>query len=112
MLVASNRSNHTPLIATYNVFSMMTEPKPGEINQYSYTMFHTGMKEYVYERGTVCILTFSRAREEMYTCSAVSTAGASVGGPCKKHTQLHFSPRESNLFSKTLLIYVASRFDI
>lgn len=31
--------------------------------------------------------TLSRAREEMYTCSAVSTAGASVGGPCKaKHT--------------------------
>lgn len=27
------------------------------------------------------VITLSRAREEMYTCSAVSTAGASVGGP-------------------------------
>lgn len=29
------------------------------------------------------VITLSRAREEMYTCSAVSTAGASVGGPWK-----------------------------
>lgn len=46
--------------------------------------------------------TLSRAREEMYTCSAVSTAGASVGGPCKaKHT---FSLRDNHVVVVVFLI--------
>ena len=48
------------------------------------------------EKGGVS--TFSRAREEMYTCSAVSTTGASDGGAlCTDKADVH-TPSKSTSF--------------
>lgn len=62
------------------------------------------------------VITLSRAREEMYTCSAVSTAGASVGGPWGKRARFVNSvqkkQQELRLMEKSKLMYKSKLLSI